>query len=131
MKNSEDSLRSTPALTVQPSYLGMSMFWNLVNVGLTAAGQKPLGPVGSLELVVAMAVAAILLVVSVRRLIWLYAGLSLLLALGAINRIYGTFTGAPNNWSSTFFRVFGATINVVGVVGAVLACQLVIRSRHS
>ncbi len=109
----------------------MSMFWNLVNVGLTAAGQQPLGPSGSLEMVAAMTVVAILLVVSVRRLIWLYAGLSLLLALAALNAIYGAFTGAPNNWPSTFFRVFGATINVVGVVGAVLACQLVVRSRRS
>jgi len=130
MHNSANTLKTAPAIAVQLSYLGMCIFWQLINVGLIAAEQQPLGPAASLVAVAAMIVVAILLVISVRRFIWLYAGLSLLLALGALHAIYGAFIGAADNWPSTYFRVIGAAINGVGVIGAALACQLVIRSRR-
>lgn len=131
MEYSPQVEKTAPALILQLSYLGMSVFWNLVNVGLIEAGQQPLGPVGSLKMVALMITLAFVLVASVKRHVWLYAGTSLLLALGAMSTIYSSFTGAPDNWPSLFFRIFGALINIVGLFGCVLACQSVLRSRRA
>ncbi|CAI8299217.1 hypothetical protein N8137_04335 [Porticoccaceae bacterium] len=113
------------ALTIQLSYIGMSVMWNLIGVGLIDVGQQPLGASASMTVVAVMLAVAVLIALSANRVRWLYASASGILALGCLSAIYTAFTGAAELWPSNYFRVFGALINVLGLIGFALACRVI------
>lgn len=109
------------ALASQLIYIGMSIFWNLVGIGLIDAGLKPLGPVANLQTVYLLLAVAILLVIGSGKSIKLYFAMSALLAVGALSALHGSVTGAADLWPSAYFRWFGALINVHGFLAFGLA----------
>ena len=119
------------ALATQLSYIGMSVMWNLIGVGLISIGQPPLGNSASTTIVVMMLTLALTLVLTVNRVRWLYATATGVLALGCLMALYTAFTGAAELWPSHYFRIFGAMINVLGLAGFGLACKLVISQSKS
>lgn len=116
------------ALTIQLSYIGMSVMWNLIGVGLINVGQQPLGASASMSVVAVMLAVAVLITLSANRARWLYASASGVLALGCLSAVYTAFTGATELWPSTYFRVFGALINVLGLIGFALACRVIFKA---
>ena len=113
-------------LAIQIAYIGMSVMWNLIGLGLKSIGQQPLGNSASMTIVVIMLVLALIIVLSATSARWLYALATGILGLGSLSAIYTAITGAAELWPSPSFRVFGASINVLGLVGFALACKLVI-----
>ena len=113
-------------LAVQLTSIGMSIFWNLIGVGLIDAGQRPLGNAASMTMVVSLAIMAAALIFSIGRMLWLYTIISSVLVLACSAAIYTAIVGPADLWPSSFFRVFGASINVLGLVGFALACKLII-----
>lgn len=109
------------ALVLQFSYIGMSIFWNLIGIGLFEAGMKPLGPVANGQTVFLLSAIGLVLWIGSQKSIWVYFAMSVLLALGAGSAIYGSLTGAAALWPSAYFRWFGALINVVGLLAFALA----------
>ncbi|MDB4032276.1 hypothetical protein N9842_01450 [Porticoccaceae bacterium] len=126
MTNQKTSQLLIAALTIQLSYIGMSVMWNLIGVGLMSIGQPPLGNSASMAIVVIMLVLALTLVLTVNRVRWLYATATGVLALGCLMALYTAFTGAAELWPSNYFRIFGALINVSGLAGFGVACNLII-----
>ena len=126
MTNQKNSKLLIAALTIQLSYIGMSVMWTLIGVGLMSIGQPPLGNSASIAVVVIMLVLALTLVLTVNRVRWLYATATGVLALGCLMALYTAFTGAVELWPSNYFRIFGALINVLGLAGFGLACKLII-----
>ena len=125
MTNQKTSKLLLAALTIQLSTIGMSVMWNLIGVGLISIGQPPLGNSASITIVVIMLALALTLALTVNRVRWLYATASIVLALGCLMALYTAFTGAAELWPSSYFRIFGALINVLGLVGFGLACKLI------
>ena len=123
----QNLLSMRTALTLQLSYIGMSIFWNLVGVGLIDAGLKPLGPVANMQTVYLLLAVGIALSIASQKAIWLYAALSALLAFGAISALYGSVTGAPDMWPSAYFRWFGALINIAGLLAFALATYVTVK----
>ena len=119
-------------LTIQLSYVGMSVMWNLIGVGLQSIGLPPLGNSASMTIVAVMLILALTIVLTIKRVRWLYGSASAVLALGCLMAVYTALTGAAELWPSNYFRVFGALINVLGLFGFGLACKLVISQlRHT
>ena len=116
------------ALVLQLCYVGMSVFWNLIGVGLIDAGLQPLGPVANLQTVYLLLLVGLVLVISSRKSIWVYAPLSGLLAFGALSTIHGSFTGPAELWPSGYFRLFGALINLEGLFASALALFIMLRA---
>ena len=126
MTNQKNSKLLIAALTIQLSYIGMSVMWNLIGVGLMSIGQPPLGNSVSIAVVVIMLALALTLVLTVNRVRWLYSTATGVLTLGCLMALYTAFTGAAELWPSNYFRIFGALINVLGLAGFGLACKLII-----
>ena len=132
MTNQKTSKLLIAALAIQLSYIGMSVMWNLIGVGLISIGQPPLGNSASITIVVIMLALGLTLVLTVNRVRWLYATATGVLALGCLIALYTAFTGAAELWPSNYFRIFGVLINVLGLAGFGVACNLIIsRSKPS
>jgi len=110
-----------PALYVQLIQLALTLVWNIAGVILISRGLRALGPVASLAVAAIALVFGIVLVVSLRRWPVLYGVFSVVIGLMAIWSVVNAFTANPALWPSDFWRYAGAAVNVIGIVGFVMA----------
>jgi len=113
-----------PALYVQLTYLSFSLIWNLTGAGLIAAGHAALGPSASIWVALVIALLGVALVIGVNRIPWLYVAVTSITVLGAVIALKDTFTKDATLWPSEFWRLAGAAINAVALIGAAWAILL-------
>lgn len=118
------------AITFQLLHIFLSVAWNLAGVYLQAIEEQPLGPTASFSTVMVLIGLAALLLISVNRRLWLYLCVSTVLLLGAVSAIHGGIVKPSSLWPSEAWRFAGIVVNLIGVVGFILAARMAVRRQR-
>ncbi len=109
-------------LSVQTSHIALSVIWNITGLLQIQNGYQSIGPTASISTIIILGFLLLLLIISANKS-WrvVYIVTSLVLALGALSAIYGGFTKDVSLWPSAFWRYAGIAVNMVGVLGFLMA----------
>lgn len=92
--------------------------WNLEGVRRLAGGGQALGPTASLVGAVFIGVLALVLMIGERRSRMLALGAAAIMGLAGGLAIWGAVTGTADQWPSPGWRIGGALLNALALLGA-------------
>ncbi len=105
--------------------------WNIVGVWRLSRGESALGPTATLVGALIFAILIIIYFLFYKKgYVKLFLTVVTIGALLGSMAIYGAFTKAPNLWPSEFWRYAGVAVNLVGVLGFILALNGFFKKKH-
>lgn len=118
MKNKISTLK-TP-LKIQLIHALLCILWNVVGITLIYIGERALGPIANWTTVIMSLIMAVSIYIGAKRFHWLYLFITLLQLILASKVVASSFILNPQLWPSDFWRLAGAIVNNIGIIGAVL-----------
>ena len=113
------------AIKVQALYAILCVVWNAVGLWQIQQGVQSIGPSASITVIVAILLLLSSMVICLYKK-WevIYLGISLLVSILAVLVIYGGFTKDRELWPSEFWRYAGIVVNLMGVLGFLVALRV-------
>ncbi len=111
------------ALNLQLVWAAFSILWNIIGSILLSQGKQALGPTASWTAALILLIFGILLWFAFQKNQKLYAFLSVLVILLVTKPLFNAFTGDASLWPSVFWRILGAVINFMGLIGSFLGIK--------
>ena len=119
-------------LRLQMLYAGLCIVWNAVVITQNALGMQPIGPTGSWIVILVAALFILLLwQFHSRALWWPYILLSLIIGMLALSAVTTGLTSRASLWPSWWWQAAGLGINILGVLSALAAVWLGVKSVRS
>lgn len=119
-------------MKLQALYASLCIAWNATVIWQVQSGVQPIGPTGSVAVIVGAVIFILLLSFALRKG-WegLYIILASLVSLLASTALYSSLTNSAEMWPSQFWQTAGLIVNGIGAISFVLVLAIYIKSRNS
>ena len=105
------------SLKTQVLYALLCVVWNLVVIIQNQIGVQPIGPTGSVTVILSALLIVVLLIVALRKAWeWCYLLVSGVICALAMSAVHAGITNDPALWPSQFWQIAGVMVNVIGVL---------------